>query len=115
MPGTVSPRLSSRTSKPCCCKKLCTKAAKREKLLQFADRVWHINTGSEDERIEAAIAKTQAFFEAMGIATHLSAYDLGKEAVDAVVNQLEQHGMVALGEHGNIDPAMSRDILTLAL
>lgn len=93
----------------------CTKAAKREKLLQFADRVWHITTGSEDERIEAAIAKTQAFFEAMGIATHLSSYDLGKEAVDAVVAQLEKHGMVALGEHGNIDPAMSRDILTLAL
>ncbi|MCL1089851.1 iron-containing alcohol dehydrogenase [Shewanella profunda] len=93
----------------------CTKVAKREKLLQYADRVWHINTGTDDERINAAIAKTKAFFEAMGIATHLSAYDLDASHVETVVKQLELHGMVALGEHGNIDPAMSRDILTLAL
>ncbi|ABX47453.1 Alcohol dehydrogenase YqhD [Shewanella baltica] len=93
----------------------CTKEAKREKLLQYADRVWHINTGTDDERIDAAIAKTKAFFEAMGIPTHLSAYDLDASHVDTVVKQLELHGMVALGEHGNINPAMSRDILTLAL
>ncbi len=93
----------------------CTKTAKREKLLQFADRVWHIHTGTEDERIEAAISKTERFFEAMGIATHLSAYDLDAKAVDAVVAQLKAHGMVALGEHSNIDLAMSQKILTLTL
>lgn len=93
----------------------CTKETKRAKLLQYADRVWHINTGTDDQRIDAAIAKTKEFFEAMGIATHLSAYDLDASHVDTVVKQLELHGMVALGEHGNIDPAMSRDILTLAL
>lgn len=44
-------------------------AGKREKLLQFADRVWSIRDGSEDERIEAGIAKMEAFFEAMGLPT----------------------------------------------
>ncbi|QYJ79067.1 iron-containing alcohol dehydrogenase [Shewanella acanthi] len=93
----------------------CTKTAKHEKLLQFADRVWHIQAGTEDERIEAAIANTQAFFEAMGIGTKLADYNLGKDDVEAVLKQLEDHGMVALGEHENIDLAMSRDILTLAI
>ncbi|BAJ03918.1 iron-containing alcohol dehydrogenase [Shewanella violacea] len=92
-----------------------TKEAKREKLLQFAHRVWHLEQGSDDEKIDLAITKTRAFFEAMGIGTRLSDYDLGKQDVDVVVAQLEAHGMVALGEHENIDLAMSRDILTLAL
>ncbi|MCJ8303649.1 iron-containing alcohol dehydrogenase [Shewanella sp.] len=92
-----------------------TKDAKREKLLQFAHRVWHLQQGSDDEKIELAITKTREFFEAMGIPTRLSDYDLGKQDVDAVIAQLEAHGMVALGEHENIDLAMSRDILTLAL
>ncbi|SQH74119.1 alcohol dehydrogenase, NAD(P)-dependent [Shewanella benthica] len=92
-----------------------TKEAKREKLLQFAHRVWHLQQGSDDEKIELAITKTREFFEAMGIPTRLSDYDLGKQDVDAVIAQLEAHGMVALGEHENIDLAMSRDILTLAL
>ena len=92
-----------------------TQAAKREKLLQFAHRVWHLDSGTEDEKIAAAINHTRDFFEAMGIATRLSAYDLGADDVDAVIKQLELHGMVALGEHQDIDLAVSRDILTLAL
>ncbi|MCE9687977.1 iron-containing alcohol dehydrogenase [Shewanella sp. AS16] len=92
-----------------------TKARKREKLLQYASRVWHITDGSDDDKIATAIDNTRNFFEAMGIATHLSAYNLGAEAVDAVIAQLQAHGMVALGEHQDVDLAMSRDILTLAL
>ncbi|EDQ02521.1 iron-containing alcohol dehydrogenase [Shewanella benthica] len=92
-----------------------TKEAKREKLLQFAHRVWRLDQGSDDEKIDLAITKTREFFEAMGIPTRLSDYDLGKQDVDAVIAQLEAHGMVALGEHENIDLAMSRDILTLSL
>ena len=92
-----------------------TQAAKREKLLQFAHRVWHLDSGTDDEKIAAAINHTRDFFEAMGIATRLSAYDLGADDVDAVIKQLELHGMVALGEHQDIDLAVSRDILTLAL
>jgi len=92
-----------------------TKEAKREKLLQYAHRVWHLEQGSDDEKIELAIAKTRAFFEAMGIPTRLADYDLGKQDIDTVIAQLDAHGMVALGERGDIDLAMSRNILTLAL
>ena len=41
------------------------KAQKREKLLQYADRVWGLREGSEDSRIDGAIAATRAFFEQM--------------------------------------------------
>ena len=88
---------------------------KRGKLLQYGERVWNITQGSDDERIAAAIARTRAFFEGLGIPTHLSAYQLGQEAVEAVLTQLEAHGMTSLGEHRDIDLARSRRILEAAL
>jgi NADP-dependent alcohol dehydrogenase len=88
---------------------------KRAKLLQYAQRVWNINDGSEDERIDQAIAHTRQFFEGLGIKTRLSDYGQGTEAIDAVVAQLEAHGMSALGEHQNITPAVSRTVLEGAL
>lgn len=91
------------------------RAAKRDKLLQYAERVWHVSGGTEDERIDAAITHTRAFFESVGIPTRLSAYGLGREAVDAVVAQLTAHGMLKLGEHRSITPEVSRAILDAAL
>ena len=93
------------------------RATKHAKLLQYAERVWHITSasGTEDERINAAIAKTRAFFESLGISTRLSGYGLGPEAVDAVVAQLDAHGMTELGEHRDISLAVSRAILQAAL
>ncbi|QDF67966.1 iron-containing alcohol dehydrogenase [Shewanella sp. SNU WT4] len=92
-----------------------TQTAKREKLLQYAERVWQIRDGSEQQKITQAIANTRAFFETMGLPTRLAAYDLSQAAIDNVLAQLEQHGMVALGEHEDIDLIKSREILTLAL
>ncbi|BCL74862.1 NADH-dependent alcohol dehydrogenase [Jeongeupia sp. HS-3] len=91
------------------------RADKHAKLLQYAERVWGIRDGSEDERIDAAIAKTRDFFEAMGVKTTLAGYGLGIEAVDAVLTQLEAHGMTALGEKQNVTPALSRQVLEAAL
>ena len=91
------------------------RVAKRDKLLQYAERVWHVSGGTEDERIDAAITHTRAFFESVGIPTRLSAYGLGREAVDAVVAQLTAHGMLKLGEHRSITPEVSRAILEAVL
>jgi NADP-dependent alcohol dehydrogenase len=87
------------------------RAAKRAKLLQYAARVWNIHDGSEDARIDAAIARTREFFESLGVKTRLSDYGIGADAIDRIVAQLEAHGMSALGEHGDIDIASSRRIL----
>ena len=90
---------------------------KRAKLLQYAERVWHIagDSGTEDQRIDQAIARTRAFFESVGIATRLQDYGVGAEAVDAVVAQLTAHKMVALGEQRSITPEVSRAIVQGAL
>ncbi|MGB0895216.1 MAG: iron-containing alcohol dehydrogenase [Parashewanella sp.] len=91
------------------------KQDKRQKLLQYAERVWAITEGSEDERIDSAIEQTQAFFESLGIGTRLRDYQLDESHIDTIIEQLTNHGMVALGEHQKIDPASSREILMSAL
>ncbi len=88
---------------------------KRAKLLQYAARVWEINSGSEDERIDAAIERTRAFFESLGVRTYLRDYGIGAEAVPALLAQLERHQMTALGEHQDVDLATSRRILEQTL
>lgn len=91
------------------------RAAKREKLLQYAERVWQLREGAEEARIDAAIQRTVAFFESLGIPTRLSAYALGADAVEPVVKQLEAHGLTALGERRDVTLDISRQILQAAL
>lgn len=91
------------------------KDTKRGKLLQYAERVWNITQGSEDERIEAAIVKTEAFFESLELPTRLSAYEIKADGVDGVIRQLEAHGMTALGEHKDVTLDVSRRVLEAAL
>lgn len=88
---------------------------KREKLLQYAERVWGITTGSDDERIDAAIAATRDFFEQMGAPTRLSAYGLDGGSIPALIAKLEEHGMTALGEHKDITLDVSRRIYEAAV
>ncbi|URG49311.1 iron-containing alcohol dehydrogenase [Pectobacterium quasiaquaticum] len=89
--------------------------AKRAKLLQYAERVWQLTEGSEDARIDLAIHKTREFFESLSVATRLSAYGVGADAIDALVAAVETHGMVSLGEHGDVTPALSRKVYAASL
>jgi NADP-dependent alcohol dehydrogenase len=89
--------------------------AKREKLLQYAERVWSITGGDEDSRINRAIELTEQFFELMNVPTRLSHVDLGESDIDGLIEKLTQHGMVSLGEHNAITPEVSREILMTAL
>lgn len=90
------------------------KAQKREKLLQYAERVWSLHDGSEDQRIDGAIAATRAFFEKMGIPTRLSDYQIDGSSIPALLNKLREHGMTALGEHQDITPEVSQRIYQAA-
>jgi NADP-dependent alcohol dehydrogenase len=91
------------------------KEQKWAKLLQYAERVWGICDGSDAERIDKAIVQTRSFFESMNVKTHLRDYGINKEGIGQLVAQLEQHGMVALGETENITPEISRRILEISL
>lgn len=89
------------------------KEAKREKLLQYAERVWALDPG-EEESIDRAILLTRDFFERMGTPTNFKGYGIEDPNINQIINKLEEHGMTALGEHGNIDLEASREILEAA-
>ena len=88
---------------------------KREKLLQYAARVWQVTEGDEEACIDEAIRLTEQFFKDMQVPTRLSDVELGNKDIDTLVSRLEQHGMVALGEQGDITLEVSRKILEQAL
>ncbi|MBI2517261.1 MAG: iron-containing alcohol dehydrogenase [Opitutae bacterium] len=91
------------------------RVTKREKLLQFAERVWDVRDGSADARIDTAIAKTRAFYESLGIRTHLADYQVDA-AVTApeVARRLTARGVTAIGERGDLTPARIEQILRAA-
>lgn len=88
---------------------------KRAKLLQYAENVWQIRDGNEEEKIDRAIQKTRSFFESLGIRTRLSQYGIGTDQIDVIVGQMEAHGLIALSETGDQTPDISREILKKAL
>jgi NADP-dependent alcohol dehydrogenase len=87
---------------------------KRAKLLQYAERVWHITAGSDEEKITTAIRKTREFFERLGIKTRLSQYGVTADKIPVVVEQLKVHGLTALSETQDITLDVSKKILETA-
>lgn len=90
-------------------------AQKKEKILQYGTRVLGIDSGSEEERIDEAIAATEGFFKVMGMPLRFSDVDLDESNIDAIVDALKAHGHSSLGETADIDYAESRRILEKAL
>ncbi len=88
---------------------------KKEKLLQYAQRVWNINEGSDDEKIDAAIQKTVDFFESLGIQTKLSDYNLDNDAINRIVERFEKRGWKAVGDRQLITPDVVEKALELQL
>lgn len=88
---------------------------KRAKLLQYAERVWNIDKGSDDEKIDLAIQKTKEFFESLGIKTRLSEYGITADKIPVIVEQLKAHGLTALSETQDITPEVSQKILETAM
>jgi NADP-dependent alcohol dehydrogenase len=91
------------------------RAQKRAKLLQYAERIWQINKGSEDERIDLAIQKTRDFFESLGVKTHLSLYNVNADKIPVVIEQLKEHGLTNLSETQDLTLDISQRILERAM
>ncbi|MRR17604.1 MAG: iron-containing alcohol dehydrogenase [Deltaproteobacteria bacterium] len=86
---------------------------KRQKLLQYSERVWGIASGTESSRLEEAIGRTRAFFESMGLPTSFRGYGLDKVDIEQVMELLRAHGLTHMGENGDVTPDMAREILML--
>ena len=74
---------------------------KKDKILQYGKRIWGITTGTDDEKIDAAIAKTAGFFESLGLPTTLPDYGVSEESVARIVARFEKR-RYKLGEKADI-------------
>jgi NADP-dependent alcohol dehydrogenase len=75
---------------------------RKEKLLQFAERIWGITSFDHQAVIIESIKYTEQFFQCLGMKTKLSDYGIGEEAIEKVVRQLKSHGANILGGAGDV-------------
>ncbi|MEM5567139.1 iron-containing alcohol dehydrogenase [Psychroserpens sp. AS72] len=89
--------------------------AKKEKLAQYAERVWNITEGSTDDKAYTAIEKTVDFFHELGIDTKLSDYTKDYEGTAETISQrFTERGWKGLGEHQSLTPENVETIVKMA-
>ncbi|MGB2427210.1 MAG: iron-containing alcohol dehydrogenase [Alteromonas sp.] len=91
------------------------RAEKHRKLLQYAQRVWNIDTADEEAAIDEAIAKTEDFFRDLGMKTRLQEYDIDADAAEVVKQGLITNGFLKLGERQDITPDDAAQIITASV
>ncbi len=82
-------------------------AQKRAKLEQYGRRVWNVTSA------EAAIAKTEAFFNSINMPTRLQACNISSEDAAAKVSARFAERKAAFGEHSDIGADAAAAILRL--
>ena len=88
---------------------------KKEKLAQYAERVWNITEGSTEDKAYAAIDKTEAFFHDLGIDTKLSDYTKDYNGTaETIAQRFTNRGWKALGEHQSLSPDKVETIVKMA-
>ncbi|NOY95124.1 MAG: iron-containing alcohol dehydrogenase [Chlorobi bacterium] len=83
---------------------------KKEKIIQYGQRIWGITEGSDDEIIDAAIAKTEGFFQSFGIPTTLPDYNVTADTISEIVARFKRQGK-SIGETKEITPEIVKLIL----
>lgn len=89
-------------------------AQKQVKLARMGEVVFGITEGTEKERAAKTIVAAEGFFRKMGLKTRLSECGIGESDLDALAALVDKHGW-HLGEHGNIDSRVAREIMALRL
>lgn len=89
---------------------------KKEKLAQYAGRVWNITEGSIEQKAELGLNKTISFLKQMGmpltVAECTSDYN---ETTNTIVNRFTERGWTVMGEKKNITPEVVRQIVDASL
>lgn len=83
---------------------------KKDKILQYGERIWGITEGTYKERIDKTIEKTVEFFESLGIPCTLPEYDVPPETIDKIKDRFNQRDS-KLGEKSDIDYNQVEEIL----
>ena len=85
---------------------------KKEKLAQYAERVWNVTEGSLEERAKLGIEKLEDFFHSLDIQTKLSEYtDDYKDSGKKVEKAFTDRGWLLQGERKDLTPEMARSIV----
>ena len=82
---------------------------KRLKLAQMGRNVFLLE--ATDDLAERTVEAIEAFYQSLGMAATLTQYGIEQPQIADIIQALEGHGMLALGEDGGIDLAMSQRIL----
>ncbi|GAE17125.1 Alcohol dehydrogenase YqhD [Bacteroides pyogenes] len=78
---------------------------KREKLVQYANRVWNISSGNDDERALQGIQKLENFCQSLGINTHLSDYTEEYEGTaEEIEKRFIERKWSGIGERAQVTP-----------
>ena len=88
---------------------------KKDKLAQYAERVWDITDGTLEEKAHAGINKTDEFFKSLGIDIKLSDYTNGYEETGSIVaKRFTERGWDGLGEHKSLTPTDAQKIIEMS-
>lgn len=90
------------------------KETKKDKLVQFASRVWNIPTTDSDTMIEKAIQQTENFFHSLDVPTKLRFHKIPKNDFPKIIAAVFTHARGNLGENNDIDRDKLLQILELA-
>lgn len=89
--------------------------SKKEKLAQYANRIWNITGGTLEEKAHAAINKTEDFFHSLEIKTTLSEYtDQYEGTAELIETRFTDRGWLGLGEHKSLTPADVKEIVIMS-
>lgn len=67
-------------------------------MIQYAERVFNITEGTDDEKINGAIKETVNFFKRLEMPTTITEVGVKEDDIDFLVEQLEKHGKVNMSE-----------------
>ncbi len=88
---------------------------KKEKLAQYAERVWNVTDGTLEEKAKAGIEKTKTFFNSLGIKTALSDYTNDYKGTAQIISKrFTERGWKGLGERQNVTPSDVEKIVEMA-
>ncbi|MPM53629.1 Alcohol dehydrogenase YqhD [bioreactor metagenome] len=83
---------------------------KREKILQYAKRVFDINERDENLAIDLAISKTDQFFRTLGLKTKLSENNINESVINIIIERFKNRD-VHFGENRQTDYLVIENIL----
>jgi len=88
-----------------------SKVARKERLLQYAERIWGLSGFDYQAIIDEATRSTEQFFNCLGVKTRLSDYEIGHDTINQIVERISSRNMTYINRCNDITPTNVRSIL----